>query len=118
MGYTEFEINSKEMTGDESVQIATKCSNVITVGWNLEADGESMSIDIGFRVNDTGQHIINALASLAANAFAQMAKGDTEKEMHMTAAMMESIADRQAKRFSMDTIERFRKAGTISSVTS
>jgi hypothetical protein len=116
MGQTEFEIDSKETSGDGAIQTATGCSNVIALGWNPEKDG--IAIDIGIRLNDTAENIVTALGSCAANVFATLAKGDVEKEMHMTAAMMEAIADRQAKRFTMDDVGRFRNAGNISSVTS
>lgn len=116
MSQTEFEIDSKETSGDEAIQTATGCSNVIALGWNLEKDG--IAIDIGIRLNDNAENIVNALGSCAVNVFATLAKGDVEKEMHMTAAMMEAIADRQVKRFTMDDVERFRNAGNASSVTS
>ena len=89
---------------------------MIALGWNPEKDG--ITIDIGIRLNDTAENIVTALGSCAANVFAELAKGDVAKEMHMTAAMMEAIADRQAKRFTMDDVERFRNAGNASSVTS
>lgn len=115
MGKAEL-IDSKETSGDGAIQTATKCSNVIALGWNPEKDG--ITIDIGIRLNDTAENIVTALGSCAANVFEALAKGDVEKEMHMTAAMMEAIADRQAKRFTMDDVERFRNAGNASSVTS
>lgn len=116
MSHTEFEANSKEASGDGAIQTATKCSNVIALGWNPGKDG--IAIDIGIKLSDTAGHIVTALGSCAANVFAELAKGDVEKEMNMTAAMMEAIAEWQAKRFTMDDVEKFRNADNASSVTS
>lgn len=87
---------TKEITEDETIRSATQRGNVMAIGWDPAHDNDMTVFTIGVNVDDDGQSIINAVASLAMNVFRQMAGGDMGKELELTASMMSVLAERQA----------------------
>ena len=109
MGITE------EMTEDESIRFATQSRNVMAIGWD-PAHGNDMTVfSIGLKVDDDGQYIINAVASLAMNVFRQMARGDMKKELELTSSMISALAERQAAEIADSVAGQMTKTDSVTS---
>jgi len=95
---------SDAMAADESIRIAAQRKNVVAIGWDPMEDKDMLEFSLGIKVDDDRNHIIHAIGSLVANVLRQMAKGNSGKEIRLTAQLMEVIAENQAQMFTQDAM--------------